>query len=251
MATQNITQASADLNTSDVNIDDETIQNVNDDDDDDGPGGPDVDSIAEETDDDDDIELGDDDDDDDIDMDEDDDIDDESIGQNTQPSQKISGDVGVGGPSSSLNFPLTDGVDLDDDKISEGLDDIEYDEDALKKINNERDSMHIVHPEQETVSLEELSILTTVTRNKNGIIVDALHKTIPRLTKYEKTRIIGTRIKQLNSGSAPYIVTDGKVIDKSIIAEKELKEKKIPFIIKRPLPNGGSEYWKLDDLEVY
>ena len=102
--------------------------------------------------------------------------------------------------------------------------------------------MNIVHPEQETVSLEELSILTTVTRNKNGIIIDALHKTLPRLTKYEKTRIIGSRIKQLNSGAHPYIVTDGKVIDKAIIAERELQEKKIPFIIKRPLPNGGSEY---------
>ena len=33
------------------------------------------------------------------------------------------------------------------------------------------------------------------------------------------------------------------------IAEKELEEKKIPFIIRRPLPNGGSEYWKVEDLE--
>ena len=31
---------------------------------------------------------------------------------------------------------------------------------------------------------------------------------------------------------------------------KELEEKKIPFIIKRPLPNGGCEYWKLADLEI-
>ena len=29
----------------------------------------------------------------------------------------------------------------------------------------------------------------------------------------------------------------------------ELKLKRIPFIIRRPLPNGGSEYWKIQDLE--
>ena len=34
------------------------------------------------------------------------------------------------------------------------------------------------------------------------------------------------------------------------IAEEELKQKKIPFIIRRPLPNGASEYWKVKDLEM-
>jgi hypothetical protein len=34
-----------------------------------------------------------------------------------------------------------------------------------------------------------------------------------------------------------------------LVAKLELEQKKIPFIIKRPLPNGGSEYWKLSDLE--
>ena len=33
------------------------------------------------------------------------------------------------------------------------------------------------------------------------------------------------------------------------IAELELKQRKIPFIIKRPLPNKGCEYIKIEDLE--
>ena len=243
-----------DSNNPELNIDDDTMQNVNDDEE----VEPEIDSVADDDDDDDDddiedVGIGDDDEEDDIEDDDDEigDVDEDGVIRDSQPQpQKITGNIG--GPSSGIQFPISQGVQIDeDDKISEGLDEIEYDEEALKKINNERDSMNIVHPEQETVSLEELSILTTVTRNKNGIIIDALHKTLPRLTKYEKTRIIGSRIKQLNSGAPPYIVTDGKVIDKAIIAERELQEKKIPFIIKRPLPNGGSEYWKLDDLEVY
>jgi len=27
-------------------------------------------------------------------------------------------------------------------------------------------------------------------------------------------------------------------------------ERKIPFIIRRPIPGGGSEYWKLSDLDI-
>ena len=40
------------------------------------------------------------------------------------------------------------------------------------------------------------------------------------------------------------------VIDGYLIALKEFEEKKIPFIVKRPMPNGGCEYWKLSDLEI-
>ena len=40
------------------------------------------------------------------------------------------------------------------------------------------------------------------------------------------------------------------IIDGYLIATKELEEKKIPFIIRRPMPSGGSEYWHLKDLEV-
>ena len=40
------------------------------------------------------------------------------------------------------------------------------------------------------------------------------------------------------------------VVDGYIIAELELQQKRIPFIIRRPLPNGGCEYWNLKDLEI-
>ena len=33
------------------------------------------------------------------------------------------------------------------------------------------------------------------------------------------------------------------------IALQELNEDKLPFIIRRPLPNGASEYWKVNDLQ--
>jgi hypothetical protein len=40
------------------------------------------------------------------------------------------------------------------------------------------------------------------------------------------------------------------MIDSYLIAKDELHQKKLPFIIKRPIPNGSIEYWKLADLEL-
>ena len=40
------------------------------------------------------------------------------------------------------------------------------------------------------------------------------------------------------------------MIDSYLIAKIELQEKKIPFTIRRPIANGGSEYWNLKDLEI-
>jgi DNA-directed RNA polymerase I, II, and III subunit RPABC2 len=88
-----------------------------------------------------------------------------------------------------------------------------------------------------------------VLRDKDGIIIDDLHRTITYLTKYEKARILGQRAKQINSGSKPLIKVHEDILDGYIIAELELKAKSIPFIIRRPLPNGGSEYWSIKDLE--
>ena len=34
------------------------------------------------------------------------------------------------------------------------------------------------------------------------------------------------------------------------IAQKELRERKIPIIIRRYLPNGSSEDWSIDELIV-
>jgi DNA-directed RNA polymerase subunit K/omega len=104
---------------------------------------------------------------------------------------------------------------------------------------------------------DEVQNLSNVYRDSNNIVIDELHKTVPFLTKYERARVLGIRIKQLNSGSDPYKNTDTgnqidnrNIIDTAIIANKELEEKILPFIIRRPIPGGGFEYWKLSDLEL-
>ena len=105
------------------------------------------------------------------------------------------------------------------------------------------------HPEIKQISYKELQTLTKISRNDEGIIIDPLHTTIPILTRYEKARVIGLRAKQLNDGSEPLITINQDMINGLTIAKLEFKQKKLPFIIRRPLPNGASEYWNIHDLQ--
>jgi DNA-directed RNA polymerase I, II, and III subunit RPABC2 len=71
-------------------------------------------------------------------------------------------------------------------------------------------------------------------------------KTYPILTKFEKARIIGVRLQQLANGARPLVDTSNlKTINE--IVHLELEKRMIPFIIRRLLPNGHYEDWKLEE----
>jgi len=140
------------------------------------------------------------------------------------------------------------------DYMDDEDDDENNDEDGelyLQKFDHSINSNYVVdfHPESVLQNYDEILSMIKVIRDKDDIIIDNLHRTIPYLTKYEKARILGQRAKQINSGATAFVKVPENVIDGYVIAELELKEKKIPFIIRRPLPNGGSEYWSIKDLE--
>ena len=69
------------------------------------------------------------------------------------------------------------------------------------------------------------------------------------LTKYEKTKVIFERMQMISNGSLPYISNPEKYEDIYDIVLEELKQKKIPFIIKRTI-NNRDEYFKLEDLII-
>ncbi|EDR22407.1 DNA-directed RNA polymerases I, II, and III subunit RPABC2, putative [Entamoeba dispar SAW760] len=69
------------------------------------------------------------------------------------------------------------------------------------------------------------------------------------MTKYEKARVLGTRALQI-SMNAPVFVPLNGMTDALEIAMAELKAGKIPFIIRRRLPNGSFEDWKVSELIV-
>jgi DNA-directed RNA polymerase I, II, and III subunit RPABC2 len=96
----------------------------------------------------------------------------------------------------------------------------------------------------------ELNSKIFIKRDKDGFIDDVNHTTLPIMTRYERAKILGFRATQINSGADILIDIPDNIIDGITIARMELQQKKIPFIVRRPLPNGKSEYWDINDLEI-
>ena len=142
-------------------------------------------------------------------------------------------------------------IENDDDNDNDEEEEEEEDENYLQKFDEslKKNIISDWHPEDQIHNDEEVETMCTVVRDANGFIVDPLHKTLPFVTKYEKARILGERAKQLDAGGKSFIALKDNLIDSYLIAMKEYEAKKIPFIVRRPLPSGACEYWRLRDLE--
>lgn len=163
----------------------------------------------------------------------------------TDPPVPTMGDHSIPGENDQL---VASNVVYEDNEEDE-----EPDETYLQKFDTNIKENYVddFHPETQVHNYEEIAAMVNVVRDKNNIVVDPLHRTIPILTKYERARVIGQRTKQLNRGARPYVSVPEDIIDGYLIAQLELEQKKIPFIVRRPLPGkSGSEYWRLSDLEV-
>jgi len=203
--------------------------------------------------DDDEIDLDDDDDEDDDDEDNPDDYDMEGGGDGDQKKQKkkLKEKVGMDKSKSKSKIIVQNNAALYNYNTDDDDEDDDEDDNYLQKFDSEINKNYVVdfHPECSIHNYDEISILTHIIRDSNNIIIDDLHKTVPFLTKYEQARVLGQRAKQINSGAKAFVKIPENVIDGYIIAELELQQKRIPFIIRRPIPGGASEYWNLRDLE--
>jgi DNA-directed RNA polymerase I, II, and III subunit RPABC2 len=78
--------------------------------------------------------------------------------------------------------------------------------------------------------------------------------TLPYFSKYEYTALLSARIQQLADGAAPLVpIQEFNRDDPRLLwnmAEREILERKLPYIIRRQLPNGKSEYWSVSELEL-
>ena len=141
---------------------------------------------------------------------------------------------------------FSDNEDEDEDEYED-----EHSKNHLQKFNDTLKQNVITehHPELIVQNYHEVEEMCVVIRNEDGSINDPRHRTVPFITKYERAKILGERAKQINAGATPFVEVNQEVIDGYLIALAEFEQKKVPMIIRRPLPNGQSEYWRLDDLE--
>lgn len=119
---------------------------------------------------------------------------------------------------------------------------IPYEEQVLEQLNPQK------APEQDASNVPTRKLVTTLRDTKS---LDPKHKTYPFLTNYEMTKCISYRASQISSGAKPYILVPEGVTDAHEIAEMELRAKRLPYILKRPLPDGSFEVWRLSDLVVF
>ena len=130
--------------------------------------------------------------------------------------------------------------EYDEDNMSVGYEDNdlddEFDQNDVNQEQNEEDAkmeVDFIPVEQGVEQIKEPSKERITTRF---------------LTKYEKARILGARALQISKNAPILVDIQPGEWDPLKIAEKELVERKIPFIIRRYLPDGSYEDWKVEDL---
>jgi len=101
-----------------------------------------------------------------------------------------------------------------------------------------------------------------IIRNRKTITKDLEHKSTeitgkgdqivtgpPTLTRFERARIMGARALQLSLGAPVFIEIPKNATSSLEIAMEELKQRVIPIVIKRTLPNGDYQHIAIDQFQ--
>lgn len=124
---------------------------------------------------------------------------------------------------------------FDDDDENYGLSDLEGEMDIIDE------DAEVEDEKEDADAADGFQSKRGFTKNKDRI-------TSTFLTKYERARILGTRALQLSKNAPPMVVPQPGETDPYKLAERELAARKIPFIVRRYLPDHTYEDWKLSEL---
>ena len=156
------------------------------------------------------------------------------------------------------DFVTSGAVDVDDvNEIVDNIDEIEeidevnaaeIDEEKTNMFTNPIESLLKHHPEciLEYKDSEQYSIPLRNTLGEN----DKFHRSAPFLSVFEKTKILCMRTNQLAQGARPYIQVPEYITNVQEIAKLELEQRKLPIIIKRHMPDGTYEKFRLSDMLI-
>lgn len=157
---------------------------------------------------------------------------------------------------------LSGGIDLDDaEDLVEEIEGIEDDEAAKASeldAKQSADPLQMLfkhHPEckiyyAEAITPKLVLLAAPPDHPTREGAPDEQHRSQPWLSQYERTKILGFRTNQLAQGAKPYIAVPKHVVATIEIARIELKERRLPFIVARVMPDGNFEFWRLSDLMI-
>lgn len=136
------------------------------------------------------------------------------------------------------------------------------DEEIKSKQGQDEDNEEIIEPKND---IDDTEVMTYKSLNdeeciydQNDIIIDDTEYdasetivlenkiTKPYLTKYEHTCLLSNRVQQLSLGAKP-MIKNFSGLSPDNIARLEIKNKVIPLIILRPLPNKKTEKWRITE----
>jgi len=137
----------------------------------------------------------------------------------------------------------------------QSLDDVAV-EKAIELFRKVREGGNVDLTEKE---IAEIDKECEIIRNREVIIKDLEHKPTeitdkgsqivtgpPTLTRFERARIVGARALQLSLGAPVFIEIPKNATSSLEIAMEELKQRVIPIVIKRTLPNGDYQHLPID-----
>jgi len=140
----------------------------------------------------------------------------------------------------------------------QSLDDVAV-EKAIELFRKVREGGNVDLTEKE---IAEIDKECEIIRNREVITKDLEHKPTeiidkggqivtgpPTLTRFERARIMGARALQLSLGAPVFIEIPKNATTSLEIAMEELKQRVIPIVIKRTLPNGDYQNIPLDKFE--
>ena len=157
--------------------------------------------------------------------------------------------------SESIEKNVEPNDDIDSEEVDAEILDNSV-EDAIALYRKVRESKNKDPTEKEMADIDkECEII----RNRKVITKDLQHKPVeitskgglivtgpPTLTRFEKARIMGARALQLSLGAPIFIEIPKNATTSLEIAMEELKQRVIPIVIRRTLPNGDYQNIPID-----
>ena len=132
-------------------------------------------------------------------------------------------------------------------------------EKAIELFRKVREGNNVDLTEKE---IAEIDKECEIIRNRDVITKDIEHESTeiisknkqivtgpPTLTRFERARIMGARALQLSLGAPVFTEIPKNATSSLEIAMEELKQRVIPIVIKRTLPNGDYQHLPIDQFE--
>ena len=156
---------------------------------------------------------------------------------------------------SAPNTANTKVIDNEDDTTTDEIDtSLETAIETYKKIYgyDEKEEKEQKQIDQQIEIIKNREIITQSEKYEPVEIENAVNTIStgpPTLTRFEKARIMGSRALQLSLGAPPFIDFSKNTTTSLEIAMEELKQRVIPIVIRRTLPNGDYQNIAIEQFE--